>query len=118
MRLIPTSKQHSTREDGDREYIDYVSKTKLGSRYDTIVALYGSINIWTLYCYWWKDSIVKQTIMLADKTGMRRREDMIPVVLKFKSTITDEELNKRLGIIFEDETQKVERIRQKHFNPK
>lgn len=56
--------------------------------------------------------------MLADKTGMRRREDMIPVALKFKSTITDEELNKRLGIIFEDETQKVERIRQKHFNPK
>lgn len=53
--------------------------------------------------------------MLADKTGMRRKEDMIYPRPQFKSTITDEELNKRLGVIFEDEEAKAERIRREHF---
>lgn len=56
--------------------------------------------------------------MLADKTGMRRKEDMqiTPKVKRIK--ITDEELNKRFSRMAETEEQKVERIRQQHFNTK
>lgn len=34
--------------------------------------MYGSVSWWTEWCYWHRDSILKQTLMLMDKTGLRK----------------------------------------------
>lgn len=31
------------------------------------------MNLWTEWCYWHRDSILKQTIILLDKTGLRKK---------------------------------------------
>ena len=36
------------------------------------MTLYGNMNLFTWYRYWFVDSMVKQTIMLADKSGLRK----------------------------------------------
>lgn len=73
MELHPEQPSDDGTDSKDSDYYDYRSKTRLGSRYDTIIALYGAVNPWTLYCYWFKDSILKQTIMLLDKSGLRKK---------------------------------------------
>ena len=89
---LPSIKQQHEQDDGNGEYVDYCSKTELGKRYDTITALYGSVNLWSLWKYWHGDSIIKQTIMLADKSGLRKRKDMVRTGgVKPKSS--DEEIN-------------------------
>lgn len=37
------------------------------------MTLYGNMNLFTWYRYWFVDSMVKQTIMLADKSGLRKK---------------------------------------------
>lgn len=34
--------------------------------------MYGSVSWYTEWCYWHRDSILKQTLMLLDKTGLRK----------------------------------------------
>lgn len=40
--------------------------------------MYGSINPWTEWCYWHRDSILKQTLMLMDKSGLRKGKPQKP----------------------------------------
>lgn len=106
---INPEEQHDDRDDNESEYIEYKSKTQLGRRYDTIIALYGAVNAWTLYCYWFRDSIIKQTIMLIDKSGLRKKSRMSSQ--KYKET-NAETLNMMWGDIVSEKTSKEQIIEQ------
>lgn len=73
MGLYQTESSNNDGDKQDGEYYDYRSKTRLGSRYDTIIALYGTVNWITLWRYWNTDSILKQSVMLLDKSGLRKK---------------------------------------------
>ena len=72
---IPTPRSGGGDDDGKGDYFTYRSRTKLGAENDIIIALYGQVNIYTKWLYWLKDSMIKQNIMLADKSGLRKKGD-------------------------------------------
>lgn len=100
MELNPEQSSDDGTDSQDSDYYDYRSKTRLGSRYDTVIALYGAVNPWTLYCYWFKDSILKQTIMLLDKSGLRKKSKSSQQNMQGKGVIeasSQEEIDNALG---------------------
>jgi len=104
-------------EDDDGKFYTHTPKTEIGARNATIIALYGSITPYTLYRYWWVDSIAKQTIMLADAGGLRKKQAGIKKNGAPRKERTEEEKKKVLaglfGKIAESETneEKADRIR-------
>lgn len=117
---LPRAEQQDDNEDSKSEFKHYNSRTKIGSRSDVICALYGSVNPYTEWRYWWKDSIIWQTIALADKSGLRKKNTILPdprIDTKKHEKLDDNALSgflKNFGIgteIQETEEQKVERIR-------
>ena len=116
---IPTGQQPPDKEDVGSEYVNYSSRTQIGTRSDIIIALYGSVSPYTEWRYWWKDSIAKQTIALADRSGLRKKGTIPPDPTKQVKARSDKEIQNLLlscGIgtdVVENEKDRAERIRQK-----
>jgi len=85
-----------------------------------IIELYGAITPYTNYKYWWVDSIVKQTIMLMDKSGLRRKGSIPPDPAKQIAPLDQKQVTSILSSLgigsAETEEQKVERIRKETNN--
>lgn len=75
---IPSGQQPNNSKNDKSDYKEYSSRTEIGSRNQIITELYGAITPYTLYLYWWKDSVIKQTIMLLDKSGLRHKSTIPP----------------------------------------
>jgi len=70
---IPTGQLPDDSEDVGSKYYNYSSRVWTTVKNQCILELYGAINWYTTYRYMWVDTIIKQTIMLADKSGLRRK---------------------------------------------
>jgi hypothetical protein len=122
---IPASEQSPDTEDVGDKYRQYSSRTPVGARNDIIIAIYGQVTPYTEYRYWWIDSIVKQTVMLCDKSGLRKKNSIPPNpaeanrVHRFLDGDKLKNVMASLGIGIdipeaeETEQEKAERIRQK-----
>ena len=80
--------------------------------------MYGSVTPYTVYKYWWVDSVAKITLMLLDKSGLRRKGTIPPDpnVEPINIEMPDDEFNDMLGMfgfqtMKETEQEKAERIR-------
>jgi len=116
---IPTGEQQDNQEDVGDKYTNYSSRTPIGSRNQIIIELYGAVTPYTVYRYWWVDSVVKKTIMLLDKSGLRKKGTIPPDPnwVDPNPEMSDEEFDKMLGafgfssVNRETDEQKAERIR-------
>lgn len=113
---LPTRQLQDDKDDVGDKYTQYDSRTKIGARNDTIIALYGQVSPYTEYRYWWLDSIQWQTIALCDKSGLRRKSTIPPKTKGKKKRPTNDELRNILGRFglgtSESNEEKADRIRK------
>jgi len=122
---LPRAEQQDDNEDKNSEFRQYSSRTKIGARQDIIIALYGQVTPYTEYKYGWVDSVIKQTVMLCDKSGLRKKNTIPPDPNRLKHEyMQGAELKSALAAFGigtaaeETDEQKADRIREKIQNDK
>lgn len=80
-----------------------------------IKEIYGNYNFWSWFRYWYIDSVIKQTIMLMDKTRVDYDEDAKKKNKGLLKKREDEKLlefNKMLGNRYKSDEKLAEQIRK------
>lgn len=113
---IPSGQQPNNSKSDEGDYQEYDGRTNLGRRNPIIVELYGSITPYTVYRYWWVDSIARQTLMMLDKPGLRKKGTIPQDPEKQVAHLDNRQVKNTLamfgiGVESETEEQKAERIR-------
>lgn len=114
---LPSGQQPDNPKGNEGDYQEYNSRTKIGSRNQIIIELYGAVTLYTVYRYWWIDSVALQTIMLLDKSGLRKKGTIPPDPSKQVSRMDEKEVKNMLAMFGigteaeETDQEKAERIR-------
>jgi hypothetical protein len=109
---IPSGQQSNNSKSDDGDYQEYDGRTEIGRRNTIIIELYGAVTPFTVFKYWWIDSIAKQTIMLLDKPGLRRKGTIPPDPEKQVAHLDDKQVKTALaafgiGISAESEAERI-----------